>query len=519
MKKIHTLFFLIAAVQCLGQSGWTNTHKRIYREADFAFYQGDFFYAEQVFTSIAKEAEVTDALSWRLAACAMERGEVGNHILEKLEGPAKRGEDQAWYYLGRYYHLTYAFDEALDAFSSYTASGNMDYSPNEVDRFRAMCYYGKDALQHPVDVEIRNMGPEINSVYKEYVPVVDAQVNAMYFTSRRPNTTAQLKDPTGQWFEDIYISERKATGWSASRNVGLALNSETHDATVALSGDGQTMIIYRTNVNLTGGDLYITYKRDRAWTNPRMLNERINSPHQESSACLSMDGKVLIFSSDRPGGYGGKDLYRVRLLPNGEWSLPINLGPVINSIYDEDAPSLSPDEQTLYFASNGHRTMGGYDLFKSRVKGDDLWEDPVNLGYPLNTVHDDIFLALDGTGRSGYFSSQRENGFGQLDIYRVEFIERSDQLVVVHGETLDGSSQPLQATVTVLDEGGRKIQGVYTSNRETGKFILVVNPLTTYKVFVQSSGMTTIEDEIFFDAKHLPLREEDIAPYVLTSGE
>jgi hypothetical protein len=229
-----------------------------------------------------------------------------------------------------------------------------------------------------------------------------------------------------------------------------------------------------------------------------------------------VDGDVLIFSSDRPGGMGGKDLYRVRRLPNGEWSLPRNLGPTINTSHDEDAPFLSADGQTLYFASNGHLTMGGYDLFRSEVIEPDVWSTPSNLGYPLNTVEDDIYLTLDASGTEGYFSSARLGGFGGMDLYRVRFVERAKQFIVVHSEAMDPSGAPVPATITVLDQQSQQIQGIYNAHGQTGKFILVLNPLVNYKLFVEAQGFLTLQDELYLTPEGAEVSEMRTAPYILT---
>ena len=516
MKVGLTLGCLFALLSAWGQEGWSAAQKRLFEEGDFAFYQGDYAYAESVFDQLRQEAPLTGALAWRSAACRLERGSVDNPIELWLEQAVEDGELPALFYQGRLYHLTYRLDQAIETYTRYQQSGDADVERLGVARYLDQCWYGLQQVAHPVDVVIDNLGPTVNTEHPEYVPVIDGAGQELYFTSRRPETTARLIDPTGQYFEDIYRTRFEDGLWQPAQNAGLQLNSETHDATVSRSADGKQMLVYRTNPNLTGGDLYLTHKTDKGWGPLEKLGDEINSVHQEPSACLSVDGDVLIFASDRPGGYGGKDLYRVRRLPNGDWSLPRNLGPTINTEFDEDAPFLTADGAALYFASKGHLTMGGYDLFRSNQNVPDVWTKPANLGYPVNTVGDDIYLSLDASGTVGYFSSARLGGFGSLDLYRVRFVERDKQFIVMHGEAMDPSGAPVAATITVLDQQSQEVQGIYNAKAETGKFILVLNPLVTYKLFIEAIGYQTMQDEIYLTPEGKEVSETRTAPYILS---
>ncbi len=205
------------------------------------------------------------------------------------------------------------------------------------------------------------------------------------------------------------------------------------------------MIVYRTNKELTGGDLYFSVFENTNWSNLEKLPEAINSKYAESSASLSEDGNILYFSSDRDGGYGGKDIYRSIRFGNGDWSLPLNLGPTINSKFDDDAPFISADGKSLYFSSKGHKTIGGFDIFKLSLKEDgNSWSLPQNLGYPVNTVKDDIYFVTTEDENKGYYSSSRDGGYGGQDIYRINLIDKNQMVVIVKGQ------------VYVEDEGEEK---------------------------------------------------------------
>lgn len=515
MRTTLILIALMTTLSAAAQPGWTRQEKRDYDEADFAYYQEDYAFAAEIFAELYKVHDDYAPMNWKYGASLLNLNQQRALAIALLEQSMNDGEIEARYHFARALHRSYELDEAIRHFTVYNQEENKEIGNAIVDRNIQMCQRAKRLLANPIDVRIQNLGPAVNTAGKEYVPIVTADGSELYFTSRREDSTAQLKDPNDEYYEDIYTSTRNDGEWLDATNVGIPVNSETHDATVALSADGSTMIIYRTNENLTGGDLYLSEKRNGSWGKPKKLGPQINSDFQEASACLSADATLMIFSSNRPGGHGGKDLYRVRRLPNGEWSQPKNLGPNINSTYDDDAPFLDIDGSTLYFSSTGHATIGGYDIFTSQKLDDETWGTPENIGYPLNTVDDDIYLTVDAGGRRGYYSSEQRNGFGQLDIYQVDFIYRQQKTMVIKGELMDVHGTPIQGTVTLFDQHERNVQGVYNSNANSGKFIMILNPLTIYKVFIEAEGYGTQEDELYFVLPDEGELDFQIAPYVL----
>lgn len=515
MRTTTTLIALILTFSAAAQPGWTRQEKRSYDEADFAYYQEDYALSAEMFATLYDTHKDHAAMNWKYGAALLYLNEQRALAVALIEQAMSAGETEAQFHYARSLHLSYELDEAIRNFTLYNQAENKEIESLIVDRQIQICHRAKRMLADPIDVKIQNLGPTINTEANEYVPIVSADNNKLFFTSRRDDSTAQLKDPNGEYFEDIYSSEKIDDQWVDATNVGMPINSETHDATVALSADGSTMILYRTNENLTGGDLYISEKRGKVWNDPKKLGSQINSNFQEASACLSSDASMMIFSSNRPGGYGGKDLYRVKRLPNGEWSLPKNLGPNINSAFDDDAPFLDIDLTTLYFSSMGHATMGGFDIFVSTQIDSENWSSPENIGYPLNTVGDDIYLAVGAGGRTGHYSSQQRNGFGGLDIYQVDFIYRQDKTMVIKGQLMDMDEAPVQGTITLFDQYERNVQGVYNTNVNTGKFIMIITPLTIYKVFIEAEGYSTQEDDIYFVLPEEGDIDFQIAPYVL----
>ncbi|MFZ1689056.1 MAG: hypothetical protein WAU70_16665, partial [Flavobacteriales bacterium] len=194
---------------------------------------------------------------------------------------------------------------------------------------------------------------------------------------------------------------------------------------------------------------------------------------------------------------GGRDIWCVKRLPNGEWSLPQNLGPTVNTPFDEDAPFMHADGQTLFFSSNGHSTMGGYDIFKTALLEPEgnTWTQPDNLGYPLNTVNDDIYFCLSDDGTTGYFSSERAGGMGAQDIYQVTFPSSQLDFVAVMGTVTDAMDEPLKARITLIDLALEETQGIYNTNANTGRYLMVVEPGKRYRMLVESDSCTSYTGE------------------------
>jgi outer membrane protein OmpA-like peptidoglycan-associated protein len=235
----------------------------------------------------------------------------------------------------------------------------------------------------------------------------------MVFTSRRKNSTGGKVTLDGDYFEDIYQTFHINGAWTVPKNIGKPINTPNHDAAVSMTADGKIIFIY---YDVGGGDIYYSRFEYQEWSEPYPLSKKINTGNYETHASLSSDGMNLYFTSDRPGGFGGLDIYYSRLNNKDDWSEPVNMGPAINTPGDEDAPFIHPDDETLYFSSNGHPGLGGFDIFRSDLK-DGEWSDPVNLGYPINTTDDDIYFTISADNQHGYYASTSGDGFGGKDIY------------------------------------------------------------------------------------------------------
>lgn len=402
----------------------------------------------------------------------------------------------AYNYLANAYHHDYQFTKAVETYKKALEGLNLANPADklvidDINHQIEMCNNAVELIKNPISIKLENLGPEINSEFPDYSPVLSADESMIIYTSRRPNTTGSAVDENdGMFFEDVYIAYRKDSNtWNASQNMGTPINTVGHDATIGLSVDGSQLLLFR-NDN-ADGNIYISELQGNQWQIPQKLNDNVNTKDWEPSASVTAEGDLLYFSSNRPGGFGGRDIYRSKRLPNGQWAKPINLGPKINTPYDEDAPMIHPSGQTMFFSSMGHKSMGGFDIFFSSVSDSGVWETPINMGYPVNTPDDDIFFVPTADNRRAYFSSFREGGYGEKDIYMITFPDqREAPLTVYKGEIKGGGSGDIAegVQITVTDNETGELVGVYYPNSKTGKYLFILKPGRNYNISYEAEG-------------------------------
>lgn len=498
MKKtgVHIILFvaILLSETSIAQTKHDKAYKIALKEADLFFETDDFKNAEQKYLSIWKQDSLNDNINFNLAVSKFRLKQMPDSVLFYLRRADKSAKPEVQYYEGKLYHLTHQFDEAILHYEHYKQfpEGKREIKDAEIDRLIAISKRAADMMTHPHRASIKNIGPSINTKYDEYVPLVSTDEQIMYFTSRRPGGIGNKTDAWGKYYEDIYMTEISNGEWKTPVNIGVPVNSETHDACVAVSADLQQMIVYRTTEDGLSGDLFHTEQTEKGWGPLVKYGVEINSESKEFSATFNIDNNIIYFSSDRPGGYGGKDIYRTVRLPNGKWSLPWNLGPNVNTPYDEDAPFLQLDGKVLYFSSKGHETMGEYDVFKTEINEDNQFSKPENLGYPINTVGDDIFFVLSADGRHGYYSSLNENiseaGYESEDIYFIDMRYSEADIKVRKGVSTDTDNNPIGAKITLINSETNKVEGVYNTSAASGKFVFAVNPYYNYKMIIDSKG-------------------------------
>jgi outer membrane protein OmpA-like peptidoglycan-associated protein len=327
--------------------------------------------------------------------------------------------------LGQAYQYSESFDSAILYFDKYRAElqqstrEDRDKKLKATDRNIRECQNARVYMAHPVNVKVTHLSSNINSEYEDYAPTINETGDLMVFTSRRQddNSNESVADDH-EYFEDVYVSSKVNGEWTKAFNPGPPLNTRTHNSSVNLDPQGDEIFIYRDD---NDGDIFISYLREGRWTVPTPFAE-INSLYHENSATVTEDGKTVYFSSNRPGGQGGMDLFSISRKANGKWGSPKNLGPVVNTELDEEYVFVSASGRHLYFSSDGHIGMGDLDLYRSSYdSAAGQWGEPLNLGYPINSVENDLYFVLDGPEKYAYISSIRpEANLGEEDIYGVD---------------------------------------------------------------------------------------------------
>jgi hypothetical protein len=500
------LFLLICPAMAMAVQRDKDKEKReekLLEDAEFFYAEKNFLRALPYYKSLTELDSLNPYYHYRLGICHLYLNNEREESVKELE-KAKMMDpqlDRIDFYLGRAYHQNYRFDQAIRSFeAALNDPDNDDKEIQEIRRYISYCESAKKIMQDTAEVEIKNAGPDINSGAGEYVPVITIDESTLIFTYRGEKSTGGLQDlkfrpdTAGEYYEDIMMSQRVGEHWLRPELIG-GLNTNMHDASIALSNDGSVLFIFKSTTK-DGGDIFQSMLNGNEWSTPERLGPNINTKYWEGSCSLSSDGQLLYFASDRPGGLGGRDIYVSRKQTDGNWGPAENLGPSVNTPFNDDAPHIHPDGIHLFFSSEGHSSMGGYDLFYTKLK-QGVWAEPINLGFPINTPADERYYVLTADGGTAYYSSDNKGGYGQQDIYTVApgFMGEPPILALVVGfVTLNG--QPVDSKISVTDSLTGNQYGDYHSNASSGKYLIALKPGNTYKVAIEVEGQESMYEYV-----------------------
>lgn len=502
------LFFFLGLVSVFAQ-------KRTLKQAEIDYKAGYYFKALQLYTEVLAQDPNNHEARYKECICQyqLSRFEDAQSCFQYLISHANKIPNSLYYFLAKTYRSENEIDSSLKYFEKYISSiktkGNGHVSTADASKMvKAQQEYdatlkAKNQIAQESKVEIHSLGLKINTKYPEYGALLSADEKTLIFTSCRPDTKGGvIEDNDGRYHEDIYMSHYNDSlkEWSQAKQIDK-INTGSNDAAVHLSPDGQKMILYRhdpyNHLDQNAGDLYTTEFKDGNWTEPVAI-EAINSDYWESSATMSEDEKVLIFSSNKPGGFGGQDLYLTTKNNLGQWSTPVNLSK-INTPYDEDSPFLHSDGKTLYFSSKGFNGIGGFDVFYTCFdleKG--TWSTPVHLPYPISTPNDDLYFSWSLSGRTAYISTLWHGGEGDKDIYRVEFPQDQTKLIVMNGTVKDTLGPIKDANIAVRNLDTKKVD--YFRSDDQGVFKIVFEDEGKYTLEVTKNGYYSFSQ--YIDLKH-----------------
>ena len=460
----------------------------IKKYAQNSFRDKDYEFALDNYLELYKHDKTNMTYNYRIGVCYTESNVDKTAGVPYLEFVVSHNNFQrmAYYYLGREYMYAYRFTEAVEAFYNYKQSGVNDEIIHKCDRLIEMCYYAMEIMNNPVNVTFERLDSTVNSKYDDYNPYVTQNGEYLVYASNR-----KYVKELDNFISDIYLSKSKKNTWEKSQD--LSINTFDNEDVVGLTADGSKLMIH-IDGDYASNDIQIANKKGSKYVK-ETTELPFNTDGVERGASITSNGDTIYFSSDRSGGYGGLDIYYVTKNSLGQWSEPQNIGENINTKYDDNYPNISSDGKTLYFSSKGHESIGDYDLFKSSFNDDTKqWSTPFNLGYPINTPFDNktISIVYKDNKKYAYIAANRKEGFGNLDIYRINFGDASQQPAFVSASIFVGTpssfvpytSDYLKVFVTIYDVFGN-IYGRY--NVEDGQAFMTLYP-GKYKLEVKFDG-------------------------------
>lgn len=439
MKSSHSnqylIILLLFCLMCVSVLGQTKLNlKETFTEAESYFLYEEYADALPLYIKLKEQIPDNYNLSYKIGRCYLNLPYEKQKSIAFLEDAVKynsgkpgvtslhelRAPSDALFYLGDAYRVNNQLEKAIQAYQRFKEkASNATYDLELVDHQIKSCQRALTMEKRPIMVKMVNLGEVINTRFSETNPVITADETMIVYATRLP------------FYQAMFYSKKVNGRWTDPVNMIPELGVDGDCFPTCISRDGQELFLYRSDQ--FRGDLYVTNYTNGHWTKIYKLNSNINTKYFESHACISPDGKTLYFTSNRNGGYGGLDIYKSTRISTttDDWGPAVNLGPAINSEYNEDSPFLTEDGKRMFFSSFGHETLGGYDIFYSDLKDDGTWGEPVNLGYPINTPDDEVFYNPLKDGSVGYMARFEPQGFGKFDIYRFDVRLNSSKSLVI----------------------------------------------------------------------------------------
>jgi hypothetical protein len=415
-KYIFCMFLMVHAISLAGQSRSDLRSMFVSAEGDILF--EDYAEALPKYLSLLQMFPDNFNLYYRVGQCYLNTPGEKEKSIEWLETAVKNIDPDyrigrlsekgaprdALYHLANAYRIANNFDMALQTYELFLKDVDTEKYDTTLVKFQMQsCHNARKMMLEPADVDEKNLGAPVNDRFSEFNPVVSADENTLLFTRELP------------FYDAIFWSRKVDGNWTEPVNMTPQLGVDQDYYTSSLSADGRTLLMYR--IDTYDGNIYMSRLVNDTWSQVEKLNGNINTKFWESHATLSSDGKKIFFTSNRRESLGGLDIFVSARDSSGNWGPAVNLGPEINTVYNEETPFLANNDRTLFFSSRGHYNIGGYDIFRSDLDEDGRWSTPVNVGYPLNTSDDDLFFSPLGKGERGYLGKFAGDGQGKMDIF------------------------------------------------------------------------------------------------------
>ena len=514
MRKLLTSFCFFALLSSIHAIDAGDQVKMVL--AKQKLFAGQYIGALNLYKEVLQKYPEDASLLYYVGKCHYElkNNEEALTTLKKAVATNKEVKPETHLLIGKIYLKDAKIEEALLEFNTYkTAASSKQALEEDVDVYINHCNNARKFMISPIDVKVENMGLAINTKYADKTPCISADGKKLVFTSRRPETTDSPVDVEGDggFFEDIYISnwDTVAKKWSDAETVPGNVNTDAHDACTSISPDGKQIYIYKNDTRdpeSRGGDIFVSKVVSNKWKTPEPIGKPINTSFWEGGACISPDNKTLYFISERKGGYGHADIWMVTRISKTEWGKPVNLGPEVNSEFDEVGVFLAPDGRTLFFSSNGKGSMGSYDVFKTTLEGT-KWSKPENIGYPINTVNSDGPLVASADAKAAYIASDRAGGLGGSDIYKIDLTnygifekdgvkKTNNGLSILKGivrDAFEGSGIP-SVEIKIVDPNGNVAASIITN--DNGEYFITLKGGIIYTIKVSKKGYKGAEETV-----------------------
>jgi outer membrane protein OmpA-like peptidoglycan-associated protein/Tol biopolymer transport system component len=508
VKKYLVLLFTLSYFTVFAQNTLNKKAFKLFTESAEYMAKNNFVEAENLLrTALEIDPNFADAnLALGTALHHQEKYLEAKNFLSKGISANQIILPDNYFYLAEAEFATLDYEKAKLHFQDFLRLDKTGSKTALAKKYLLDCDFAVVAIKNPVKYAPKNLGSGVNTANPEYFPAITADGETLIFTRQIDNN------------EDFWTSNLNNGVWDEAKPLEGRINTKAYnEGAQAISPDGKHLFF--TGCNRPDGagrcDIYVSTKEGNAWGAPSPLPSQINTPHWESQPSLSPDGKTLYFISNRPGGQGGYDIWKSTINDEGKWSNAENLGPEINTPYDENTPFMHVDGKTLYFSSSGWPGFGHKDIFYSRADENGKWQKPVNLGYPINTFEDETGLIVSADGNYGFFSSNLKEGFGAQDIYSFGLPEKAKPLKVsyVKGIVRDkDTKETIESYVQVIDlKTNRTVFNNYT-DKENGEFLAVMPVGSNYMFNVSAP-------KYLFYSKNFELKTDDLnKPYILEVG-
>jgi len=499
MRRYFLLILLISSNLVYGQS--------LVKRAQNSFDDAQQFVRQNIFDEAIKHLNAAVKADPKFQQAYWQLGDIykrlrntqkakENYRLAVSAAPVENGS--IYFLLGETELQTGDYAQAKASFESFLANSKpVDQKYIEkAKKYVLDCNFSIDAIKNPVAYQPFNMGFYVNSEHRDYFPALTGDGQTIIFT----------RNVKGN--EDFFTSTQKNGEWQKATSLSSNINTPNYnEGAQSISPDGR--YLFFTGCNRPDGvgrcDIYVCRKEGNDWSKPINLGNIINTNEWESQPSISADGNTLYFLSNRAGGFGGYDIWKSTLDANAHWTKPTNLGPNINTPYDEGTPFIHADGQTLFFSSDGWPGLGQKDIFYSKLQADGTFSKAVNLGYPINTFNDEFGFIVTADGQEGLFSSDLDGGFGDVDIYKFKLPIhlKPNPITYVKGVVRDKeTNKPLEGNVIVVNLNNKTTAYNEITDPETGDFIAVTPTNNKY-------SFNVIADGYMLYSRHLDVKNED----------